>query len=100
MFGDMMGKLQEMQQKTEETKKRLDSVHVEATAEDGMVKVISTANRKITSIEISQELVEGDKEQLEDLVMLAVNRALEKAEKVSESEISDVAKGMLPGMGL
>ena len=94
----MMGKLQEMQQKTEEVKKRLDTISVEAEAEDGLVKVVSTANRKITSITIQPSLMEeGDKEQIEELTLLAVNRALEKAEKVAETEMQGVAKGMLPG---
>ena len=99
-MGDMMGKMQEMKQKSEEVKKRLDTISVHGDAENGLVKVVSTANRKISSIEISKELIkDGDKEQIEDLTLLAVNRALEKAEKVAEAEMAGVAKGMLPGLG-
>ena len=95
----MMGKLQEMQQKSEEVKKRLDTISVKGDAENGMVTVTSTANRKITAIQISDELMETqDKDQIEDLCILAVNRALEQAEKVYEAEMKDIAKGMLPGM--
>jgi DNA-binding YbaB/EbfC family protein len=98
MFGDMMGKLQEMKQKTEETKKRLDTISVDAEVENGLVKVVCNGNRKITSITISDELIkEGDKEQIEELTSLAINRALEKAEKVAEAEMVGVAKGMIPG---
>ncbi len=98
MFGDMMGKLRDMQQKTEEVKKRLDTISVVAEVEGGLVKVICTANRKITSIEINQELIDKrDKEELEELTLMAVNRALDKAEKVAETEMQGVAKGMLPG---
>lgn len=97
MLGDMMGKLQEMQQKSEEVKKRLDSISVEATAEDSKIKVVSNGNKKITSVEISAELMNSDKEQLEDLLLLTVNRALEKADKLAESEMAGIAKGFLPG---
>lgn len=101
MFGDMMGmmgKMQEMKQKSEEVKKRLDTISVNGEAENGLVTVVSTANRKITSITISEALMaENDKDQIEDLTLLAINRALEKAEKVSEAEMAGVAKGMLPG---
>ena len=98
-MGDMMGKMQEMKQKSEEVKKRLDTISVNTDAENGLVKVICTGNRKITSIEISEELMSnGDKEQIEDLMILAINRVLEKAEKVSETEMAGVARGMLPGM--
>ncbi|MCB0802593.1 MAG: YbaB/EbfC family nucleoid-associated protein [Flavobacteriales bacterium] len=99
MFGDMMGKLQEMKQKSEEVKNRLDTISVEADAENGLIKVVCTGNRKITSITIDQSLMaDGDKEQLEDLTVLAINRALDKAEKVAEAEMAGIAKGMLPGM--
>lgn len=97
-MGDMMGKMQEMKQKSEEVKKRLDTISVSGIAEDGKVSAISNGNRKITSIQISEELfANADKERIEDLTIVAINRALEKAEKVSEAEIAGVAKGMLPG---
>ncbi len=99
MFGDMMGKLREMQQKSEEVKKRLDTISVEAEAENGRIRVISTANRKITNLEIDSDLIKDqDKEQIEELILLAINRALEKAEKVAEAEMAGIAKGMIPGM--
>lgn len=101
MFGDMMGKLQEMQQQTEKIKKRLDTISVEGEAENGLIKVVATANKKITSITIDDRLMsEGDKEQIEDLMMVAINKAIEKAENVSNAEMAGAAKGMLPGFGI
>lgn len=98
MFGNMMGKLQEMQQKSEEIKKRLETISVHSEAE-GLVKVVANGNKKITSIEFDESIIkEGDKEQIEDLCILAVNRAIEKADEVFQSEMQGVAKGMLPGM--
>ena len=98
-MGNMMDQLKEMQQKSEEVKKRLDTISVSGDAENGLVKVNCTANRKITSISISEELMkDADKEQIEDLTLLAINRALEEAEKVAETEMAGVAKGMIPGM--
>lgn len=97
MFGDMMGKLQEMQQKSEEVKKRLDTISVEAEVQG--VKVIANGNKKVISIAINDEIIQaGDKEQIEDLTLSAIQRAMEKAEKVYESEMQNIAKGMLPGM--
>lgn len=105
MFGDlmgMMGKLKETQQKIEETKKRLDTVLVDEQSNDGLLKVTITANRKIKSIEIDDSLLE-DKEQLEDYLVLVLNKAIEKATNVNEAELGAVAKdGMpnIPGMDL
>ncbi|NGY37944.1 YbaB/EbfC family nucleoid-associated protein [Flavobacterium sp. XN-5] len=96
----MMGKLKETQQKMEDTKKRLDTVLVDEQSTDGLLKVTVTANRKIKSVTIADELLE-DKEQLEDYMILVMNKAIEKATKVNEAELDAVAKmdmPMIPGM--
>ncbi len=105
MFGDimgMMGKLKETQQKIEDTKKRLDTVMVDEQSNDGLLKVTITANRTIKSIEVDDALLE-DKEQLEDYLVLILNKAIEKATAVNEAEVGAVAKeGMpnIPGMDM
>lgn len=105
MFGDlmgMMGKLKETQQKIEDTKKRLDTVLIDEQSNDGLLKVTVTANRKIKSIEVDENLL-SDKEQLEDYLILVLNKAIEKATNVNEAELGAVAKdGMpnIPGMDM
>lgn len=105
MFGDMMnmmGKIKETQQKIEETKSRLDFVLIDDQSNDGLLKVTLTANRKVKSITINDSLLE-DKEQLEDYLILVLNKAIEKATSVNEAELAAVAKqGMpnIPGMDL
>ncbi|WP_445452142.1 YbaB/EbfC family nucleoid-associated protein [Flavobacterium sp. 25HG05S-40] len=105
MFGDMMnmmGKLKETQQKIEATKLRLDTVLIDEQSNDGLLKVTLTANRKIKTIAIDESLLQ-DKEQLEDYLILVINKAIEKATNVNETELAAVAKdGMpnIPGMDL
>ncbi|MFI0429024.1 YbaB/EbfC family nucleoid-associated protein [Mariniflexile sp. HMF6888] len=105
MFGDMMnmmGKLKETQRKVEETKKRLDTVLIDEKSSDNKLKITLTANRTIKSIAIDESLFE-DKEQLEDYLILTLNKAIEKATSVNEAELAAVAKeGMpnIPGMDL
>ncbi|HZW63872.1 MAG TPA: YbaB/EbfC family nucleoid-associated protein [Flavobacteriaceae bacterium] len=105
MFGDLMGmmsKLKETQKKVEETKKRLDTVLVDEQSSDGLLKITLTANREIKSITVDDSLLE-DKEQLEDYLILTLNKAIEKATKVNETELAAVAKeGMpnIPGMDM
>ncbi|KQB43959.1 nucleoid-associated protein, YbaB/EbfC family [Flavobacterium sp. L1I52] len=96
----MMGKLKETQNKIEATKKRMDTVLVDEQSTDGLLKVTITANRTIKSISIADELLE-DKEQLEDYMILVLNKAIEKATKINEAELDAVAKmdmPMIPGM--
>ncbi len=98
MFGDMMGmmgKLKETQAKVEETKKRLDSVSISEQSNDSLLKVVVSANREIKTIEIDDELLK-DKDQLEDYLIITLNRAIKKATEVNEAEISAVAKNGLP----
>ena len=95
-----MGKLKETQQKVEATKKRLDTVLIDESSADGKLKITLTANRNIKTIEMADDLLE-DKEQLEDYLILTLNKAIAKATNVNEAELAAVAKeGMpnIPGM--
>ena len=103
MFGDlmgMMGKIKETQEKVKATKERLHSVMIDEKSADGLLSVTISANREIKSIEIADELME-DKEQLEDYLVLTLNKAISRATEIQERELAAVAKeGMpnLPGM--
>tara|TARA_R110002050_G_scaffold296426_1_gene456365 strand:- start:8490 stop:8813 length:324 start_codon:yes stop_codon:yes gene_type:complete len=105
MFGDMMGmmgKLKEAQKKVEDTKKRLDTILIDEASNDNKLKITLTANRTIKSININEELLE-DKEQLEDYLILTLNKAIEKATQINEAELAAAAKdGMpnIPGMDM
>lgn len=105
MFGDMMGmmaKLRETQKKVDATKERLNHVLVDETSNDNKLKVTLTANRTIKAISIDDDLLQ-DKDMLEDYLILTLNKAIEKATQVNETELAAVAKeGMpnIPGMDM
>ncbi|MBT8301988.1 MAG: YbaB/EbfC family nucleoid-associated protein, partial [Maribacter sp.] len=96
----MMGKLKETQEKVAATKKRLDSVYLQETSADGLLSVSISANREVKEIKIDDSLL-ADKEQLEDYLILTLNKAIAQATTVNETELAAVAKeGMpdIPGM--
>lgn len=96
----MMGKLKETQEKVKATKERLNHVIIEEKSPDDLVKVSLTANRTLKSIELDDSLL-TDKEKLEDYLILTLNKAIEKATQINETELAAVAKeGMpnIPGM--
>ena len=96
----MMGKLKETQQKIEDIKKRLDTVLIDEQSSDGLLKITVTANTAVKSITIADELLE-DKEQLEDYLILVLNKAIARANQVNQTELDAVAKmdmPMIPGM--
>lgn len=103
MFGDlmgMMGKLKETQEKVKVAKERLNHILLDESSADGLLKVSITANRTINNIEIDESLL-NDKEELEDYLVLTINKAIERATAVNEAELGAVAKeGMpnIPGM--
>ncbi len=100
MFGDMMGmmgKLKETQKKVEETKERLHTVFIDENSSDNKLKVIITANRTLKSIAIDDELLQ-DKDMLEDYLILTLNKAIERATAVHETEVAAVAKAGMPNI--
>jgi len=98
MFGDMMGmmnKFKETQKKVEATKERLNTVLIDEASNDQKLKVTITGNRTIKSITIDDTLLE-DKEMLEDYLVLTLNKAIERATNVNETELAAVAKEGMP----
>jgi len=91
----MMNKLKAAQKKVEETKQRLNTVLVDESSTDGHLKITLTANREIKSIAIDDALLE-DKEMLEDYLILTLNKAIDKATQINESELAAVAKEGMP----
>ncbi len=98
MFGNLMG---DMEARQAEMKKKLATVFVSAEAGDGAVKIEANANREITNVSIDKsKLQSDDMEELEDLLLIAINRVLEDAAEKEATAAQDLMKQMLPpGMG-
>ena len=100
MFGDMSGmmqKIKDAQKKVEETKVRLNTVLFDETGADGKIKVTLTANREIKSISIDDALLD-DKEELEDFLIITLNKAIAKASQINEHEMAVAAKAGMPNI--
>lgn len=96
----MFDKLFQAQQKAQEVKSRLDNISVTGEAEGGKVRVIASANKEVREITISEEFfAEGDKEQLEELLLVALNKAFAQADNVSQAEMQAVSQDMFGGLG-
>ncbi|MCL4157285.1 UNVERIFIED_CONTAM: hypothetical protein GTU68_040012 [Idotea baltica] len=100
MFGDMSGmmqKIKDAQKKVEETKVRLNTVLVDETSADGKIKVTLTANRELKAISIDDSLL-ADAEQLEDFLIITLNKAIAKASQINEHEMAVAAKAGMPNI--
>lgn len=92
---NMMRQAQQMQAKMQQVQAELEEREVEATAGGGVVRVVATGKKIVKSIEIKEEAVDPDDvEMLQDLIIAAVNEALNKAEEMMQTEMGKVTGGM------
>ncbi len=98
----MMKQIQKMQADMQKVQEELGSKEVTEESGGGMVKATVNGQKELISLVIDEEIAKaGDKEMLEDLVVAAVNKAMESASKMAEEEIGSVTKGMIPpGMNI
>jgi DNA-binding YbaB/EbfC family protein len=93
----LMKQAAEMQKQIEEAQAAAKNEVVEGTAGGGMVTVRATGEGRLLDISIAAEAIDpDDKEGLEDLVLAAVNNALENAENAMKSKMG----GLMGGLGL
>lgn len=97
---DMMRQLQQVQQQMEQAQSELSGETVEYTAGGGMVKVVADGQQSIKSITIDPQVVDPeDVGMLEDLVLVAVNGALEESSKLAADRMGGLTGGLgLPGL--
>lgn len=94
MFGDMFGDMQERQKAM---RQKLAGITIEAESGDGAVRVKANANREIVNIAFDKSKLDWeDQEMVEDLLIAAINHALEKAAAKEAEEAQNALKDMLP----
>ena len=100
---DMIKKAQQMQQDAEEKQAELDEREYSASVSGGMVEATVTGKHQIVKLSIKPEIVDPDDiEMLEDLVMSAINKANDEADKTASEEMDKITGGLdlpnIPGM--
>lgn len=94
---NMFGKLNDIKEKVAETKEKFPFIEVEETHPESKVKVKVTADKKLQSIEIPEEVLAKDsREEMQQKVVEAVNNALEKAGARGKEELKKNLEGSLP----
>ena len=99
-MGQIMKQAQKFQTKMAKLQEELSERTVEASAGGGMVTVVANGGQDVLSVRIDPEVVDpNDVEMLQDLIMAAVNDALNKAKTMMNEEMGQLTKGMnIPGM--
>ena len=98
--GGLAGQLQAMQQQMVEAQEALGSKTVETSAGGGAVTVVMTGHQKLQSITIDPEVVDPeDVEMLQDLIMAAINEAVEASQNLAADEMGSITGGLnIPGL--
>jgi len=91
----MLKQLQQMQARMAKVQEELGLKTVTGTAGGGMVEVVANGHQKVLSVAVKPEVVDpADVEMLQDLVLAAVNDAMEKARELATKEMGAVTAGM------
>ena len=91
----MMQQLQQMQQQLAEAQEKLAEETVTATAGGGAITVTMTGDQKCTDVKIAPEFLEDmDAEMLQDMVLSAVNMALDKSRELAAEKMGPLASGL------
>lgn len=97
--GGMMNQLRKMQEQLAQTQAKLAEETVSATSGGGAVKVTMTGDQRCTAVEIDPEfLKDADAEMLQDMILTAVNQALDNAKNLANERLGPLAGG-LSGLG-
>ena len=99
----MIKKAQEMQSQMEKAQAELNSIEIEGQAGGGMVSVRVNGHKELVALNIDSEILNEDKEMIEDMILAAVNQGLQNAGKVAEEKMNSITGGMMgkikiPGM--
>ncbi len=95
MFDQILG---DMAKKQEEMKKTLSEIIIDHSIQDGAIAVKVNANKEILNLTINPDKIDtSDKEQLEDLLVVMINEALELAETSQASASQSMLSDILPG---
>jgi DNA-binding YbaB/EbfC family protein len=89
----MLKQVQQMQDRMNKVQAELDTETVEASAGGGAVRVVATGNQKVVSVTIDPEAA-SDIDMLQDLVVTAMNEAMESSKKLAASKMQSVASGL------
>ena len=95
----MLKQVQKMQEKMQEIQHELENKFVNEEAGGGMVKITVNGKLQVTKIQIEKEVVNpDDMEMLEDLVVAAVNKGIESAQKMAQDEMQKATSGIIPNI--
>ena len=100
-----MAMLQKMQQDMAEAQESLEQETVEVSVGGGAIRVVITGHQRVQTVEINAEVIDMDDEEwlndLQDLLVAAVNQAIEQSQAMAAERMERITGGLgnIPGLG-
>jgi DNA-binding YbaB/EbfC family protein len=95
----MLKQVQKMQEKMQEVQNELENKFVTEESGGGMVKVTANGKLQVTKLQIEKEVISPeDPDMLEDLILAAVNKAIDSAQKMAQDEMQKATSGLMPNI--
>ncbi|CAG0937448.1 Nucleoid-associated protein [Thermoflexales bacterium] len=100
MGGGMLGQIQKLQQDMLKAQEQLADETLEVTAGGGVITIVVTGNQRVKSIKLQPEVVDpADIEMLQDLLVAAVNEAIERSQAYAAEKLQGLTGGLgIPGL--
>ncbi len=96
-MSNMLGKLQELQEQMAQIQEEIAQMQATGESGGGVVKATVNGRQQLLKIEIAKEVIDpNEAEMLEDLVVAAVNRAIERTKELADGRMGEAARSMLP----
>src|SRR5687768_4889492 len=93
--GNLMGQFQKMQEEMAQTQEALASETITVTAGGGAIAIVITGHQRIESITLNPEVVDPeDVEMLQDMLVAAVNQAIEQSQAMAAERMEGLTGGM------
>ena len=94
----LMQQAQKMQKQMERKQKELESKEFEFSSNGGAIKLKMLGSKQIVSLEIDEDLIDpSEREMLQDMLVIAINEAINKIDEEASSIMGSVAGG-IPGL--
>jgi DNA-binding YbaB/EbfC family protein len=95
----MMKQIQKMQERMAQVQEELEKKTVVGESGGGMVKATANGRQRLIALAIEREVINSEEQDmLEDLILAAVNKALEESQKMAQEEMGKVTSGILPNI--